>query len=124
MHATNDEKKLHMKCPFCGQESSAGEICNHCGKKMNKPADDLEIEYKEFTLSEFLEIRKKQEEPAEQGFRKTGSPLPEQRGKSPLRKQNRYEETGKNRKNLILIAVLGFAAVIIGGFFLLKLFIQ
>jgi len=124
MHAKNDEKKPHMKCPFCGQESSAGEISNHCGKKMNKPAGDVEIEYKEFTLSEFLEIRKKQEQPGEQGFRRARSSLPDQRGTSPLRKQNRHEETGKHRKYVILIAIIGFTAVIIGGFFLLKLIMQ
>jgi len=124
MHARNYEKKPHMKCPFCGQESSAAEVCNHCGKKMNKPADDVEIEYKEFTLSEFLEIRKKQEQPGEQGFRRARSSLPDQRGTSPLRKKNTYEKKEKNRKYLILIAVIGFTAVIIGGFFLLKLFIQ
>lgn len=124
MHARNDEKKPHMKCPFCGQEASAGEPCKHCGKNINKPADDLEIEYKEFTLSEFLEIRKKKDQPGGKGFRRRGAPLSDQRGTSPLRKQNTYEKTGKNRKYLIFIAVLGFAAVIIGGFFLLKLLIQ
>lgn len=124
MHATNDEKRLHMKCPFCGQETSTGEICNHCGKKMNKPSDDVEIEYKEFTLSEFLEIRKKQGQPGERGFRRRGSSLPDQRGASSPRKQNADEKTGKNRKYLILIAVIGVTAVIIGGFFLLKLIMQ
>ncbi|MDQ7787008.1 MAG: hypothetical protein RDU01_05325 [Thermodesulfovibrionales bacterium] len=110
-----------MNCPFCGQEASAGEICNHCGRKINKPADDLEIEYKEFTLSEFLEIRKKKEQPGEQGFRGKGVSLSDQRGASLRRKQSTYEKTGKTRKCLILIAVIGFVAVILGGFFLLKL---
>jgi methionyl-tRNA synthetase len=118
MHATNDEKRQQRKCPVCGQESSAGEICNNCSKKMNKPADDLEIEYKEFTLSEFLEIRKKQEQ---SGAR---SSLSDQKGEGFLRKQSTYDKTEKKRKYIILIAVIGFTAVIIGGFFLLKLLIQ
>lgn len=91
---------------------------------MNKSADDLEIEYKEFTLSEFLEIRKKQEQSGAQDFRRARSSLSEERGMGPFQKQNTYETTGKNRKYLILIAVIGFTAVLIGGFFLLKLLMQ
>ena len=124
MHALNDEKRPPMKCPFCGRESPAGELCAHCGKKMSQPADDLEVEYKEFTLSEFLEIRKKQDQPEEQHLRSRGSSVSDQKPASFLRKQSTYKKTEKNRKYLILFAVIGFSAVIIGGFFLLKLIMQ
>lgn len=88
---------------------------------MKKDGEDFEIEYKQFTLSEFLEIRKKQDQPSAQVLRSGGRSLAGQKGKGFLRMQTESEKTAKDRRRLILFAVIGFAAVIIGGFFFLKL---
>jgi len=48
-----------MKCPDCGTELHGKDRCSKCGKKIELPQKDVEVEYKEFTLSEFLEIRKR-----------------------------------------------------------------
>jgi hypothetical protein len=48
-----------MKCPHCGNESQRKDICSRCGEKMEVPEQTIEVEYKEFKVSEFMEIRKK-----------------------------------------------------------------
>ncbi len=58
-------------------------VCNRCGKKFEDPSHGIEVEYKDFKLSEFLEIRSKE--------RKDPARMPEiiQMGARP------EEETGK-----------------------------
>ena len=50
-----------MNCPYCGNELSGKDVCGRCGKKTEMPKPKVEVEYKEFKVSEFLEIRQKQE---------------------------------------------------------------
>jgi hypothetical protein len=50
-----------MKCPYCGNELSGKAVCGKCGKKTEISKPKVEVEYKEFKVSEFLEIRQKQE---------------------------------------------------------------
>jgi hypothetical protein len=49
-----------MDCPYCGSTVKDKDICLECGKKIDT-AEEVEIEYKEFKVSEFLEIRRKQD---------------------------------------------------------------
>ncbi|MCL5024665.1 MAG: hypothetical protein M1497_15125 [Nitrospirae bacterium] len=46
-----------MKCPRCGAEVKGQDVCGGCGKKFERPRGDIEVEYKDFKISEFLEIR-------------------------------------------------------------------
>lgn len=48
-----------MKCPVCGYELDEKNRCKKCGIIANKPPKNVEVEYKEFPKSEFLEIRTK-----------------------------------------------------------------
>lgn len=43
-----------MKCPGCGAELSGQEACDKCGAK---PENKIEVAYKDFRISELLEIK-------------------------------------------------------------------
>lgn len=53
------ERKQSMKCPHCGADLKQKDICGGCGRKL-EPAPEIEIEYKDFKVSEYLEIRQKE----------------------------------------------------------------
>jgi DNA-directed RNA polymerase subunit RPC12/RpoP len=59
-----------MKCTRCGTELKNKEVCPRCGGKI--ASQDVEVEYKDFKISEFLEIRRKQKKAKEGG---NGSPV-------------------------------------------------
>ena len=48
-----------MKCPECGQELKNAAKCGNCGKDISLLRNGLEVEYKEFPVSELLEIRQR-----------------------------------------------------------------
>jgi hypothetical protein len=56
-----------MKCPHCGTELESDNTCSNCGKQTKDTEKEIEVEYKEFSLSEFLEIRQKQQKNPENG---------------------------------------------------------
>ena len=37
-----------MKCPYCGAVLNGRNICGGCGKKIEIPRQEVEIEYKEY----------------------------------------------------------------------------
>jgi hypothetical protein len=127
-----------MKCPDCSAVLDGKDICGECGKKIEMPGQEVEIEYKEFKISEFLEIRKKQE-------RSHTGPVPEKtikdikntRVKSygpsgPEFRENKYTGTVKEqtdppaRNNLFLIVIMitVIAAVMAGAIYLPRFFSQ
>lgn len=46
-----------MKCTQCGAEISGKTVCGKCGMNENGHLKNIEVEYKDFKTSEFLEIR-------------------------------------------------------------------
>jgi DNA-directed RNA polymerase subunit RPC12/RpoP len=48
-----------MKCPHCGSDLKGKDLCSRCGKKI-EPVPEIEVEYKDFKVSEYLEIRQKE----------------------------------------------------------------
>lgn len=52
-----------MKCTFCGADMKGPTVCEICGKKPEDLREKLEVEYKDFKISEFLEIRAKRQGP-------------------------------------------------------------
>ncbi len=48
-----------MECSYCGADLKGKDVCSKCGRKVEK-APELEIEYKDFKVSEYLEIRRKE----------------------------------------------------------------
>ena len=45
-----------MKCPKCGEETEAGQKCGKCGKDTGA-FQEMEVEYKDFKVSELLDIK-------------------------------------------------------------------
>lgn len=48
-----------MKCPQCGFDLKGKDLCSRCGRKI-EPVPEIEVEYKDFKVSEYLEIRRKE----------------------------------------------------------------
>ncbi len=48
-----------MKCTACGADMKGLTVCEVCGKKTEGPLKKVEVEYKDFKISELLEIRPK-----------------------------------------------------------------
>jgi hypothetical protein len=48
-----------MKCPACGNKLKKAARCDNCGNDISRSRNGLEVEYKEFPVSELLEIRQK-----------------------------------------------------------------
>jgi len=122
-----------MKCPDCGTELHEKDRCSKCGKKIELPQKDVEVEYKEFTLSEFLEIRKKpdvsgsdtdistpEETKQQEAFHETASKIPLPAKGSEIKAEN--GKTEKRNKKLFpaVILFLLIAAFIITAFFIIK----
>jgi hypothetical protein len=53
-----------MKCVACGAEIGKEKVCVKCGKEAANTRDNLEVNYKDFKISEFLEIRSRRHEPS------------------------------------------------------------
>ena len=113
-----------MKCPECGKELNENHVCKNCGKKIEKPEQDIEIEYKEFKLSEFLEIRrKKNKSHIKNHNRATIKKKPKttfERVITPLRKDKDKTTIKKSSIFVVLVAILAGFLVIAGAFFLMR----
>ena len=122
-----------MKCPDCGTELHGKDICSKCGKKIELQQKDVEVEYKEFTLSEFLEIRKRPDagennaDASTPGDIKQEKAFHETAGKIPLPakvsgiKAEQANTENKDKKNFPALMLLLFVATFIAAaFFLIK----
>lgn len=111
-----------MQCPHCGNEVTGAMLCSKCGRKVIPPKRDIEVEYKEFKVSEFLEIRKSQQESRAEG---TSEPGTEQKG-GPLSQQspaNSIEKpTGRRTKRLLItfLLILIFFGLVAGAYYFLR----
>lgn len=121
-------KESLMKCPHCGNESRRKDVCSRCGKKIEVPEQAIEVEYKEFKASEFMEIRKKRQNSRrkvpekaitegagreEKDYRTAGNA-----GIAAPHVSLRLE--GRRRRFFIAVLVLLVLAVITGAYCLLK----
>ncbi|MEW6419593.1 MAG: hypothetical protein AB1480_16015 [Nitrospirota bacterium] len=130
-----------MKCPSCGNELEEKNICSRCGKKVDIPEQEWEIEYKEFKISELLEIRKKRkkshaneagetaldENKKQKYFSETISARHELNKKPKILKQEARRITHDKRKNFIIIAaivILLILSFIGGAYYFLRLLFQ
>jgi hypothetical protein len=100
-----------MKCPSCGHESEA--------KAAEVPKPEVEVEYKEFKLAEFLEIRRKQ-----------GSPEAEEEGTVSAHGEPGAKEASpggwdeKRRVAAVMALVFVVIVAIAGVFSLLRFFMK
>lgn len=126
-----------MKCPDCGTELQGKDICSKCGKKMEQPQKDVEVEYKEFTLSEFLEIRKKhdvsesdantstpEETRQQKAFHETAGKIPLPAKVSEIKAEQAKTENRDKKLFPAVILFLFIATFIAAAFFLIKFLFQ
>jgi len=126
-----------MKCLTCGKELNEKNVCPQCGKKAESSTEDIEVRYKEFPKSEYLEIHAKTlkpgadspEVPAEKDLEKPKQAdgvkiksAPSKKAKTS--KQKAQKEFTDIDKRSLLFFLAGFltAGGIIGLYFLLKSF--
>ena len=122
-----------MKCPDCGSELGENTVCSNCGMKVENHEQEIEIEYKEFPKSEFLEIRKKAKSDTETAEISVGkdskkkkrpldtAPLKSASGKQSIKKEARVTGRDINKKSLLIfLAGLLTAGIFAGIYYLLK----
>lgn len=116
-----------MKCPECGEDLSKGHLCKKNENKIKGSSQEFEVEYKEFKLSEFLEIRRrKRGNPSLKDFGK----IKKDYQKSPVNKRktsfnaDKFEGGIKGKKFLILflMSLIGLALITALIFFTRGLF--
>jgi hypothetical protein len=112
-----------MRCPHCGNEFSGATLCSKCGRRVNLPKADIEVEYKEFKVSELLEIRKSQQAvpdkgTTEPGTVKKGDPFSLQ----PPAKVTGKPAPGRGTKRLLIafLLILLFFGLIAGAYYFLR----
>ena len=116
-----------MKCPNCGAAIDEKNTCSRCGKRIDSQ-QHLEVEYKEFTLSEFLEIRKKHDamgnDPAHSS--EVTEAMSSQQRRTLINKEAgvTVQQTGSKKLFLTVTLILLIAAFITGVFFLVKFLFQ
>jgi rRNA maturation protein Nop10 len=114
-----------MKCPYCGSELSKKDVCAGCGKKTELSNPSLEVEYKEFKISEFLEIRQKPEivqtEQEPSGPTKTDYRTTKDGATGETRRAIKREKSNFFLITAIIIVIITAAA---GAWYLLRFFIK
>jgi ribosomal protein L32 len=106
-----------MECPHCGEEMRRGEECKKCGKEV-VPSNEMEVQYKEFKVSELLDIRMTSPVSTKEGM-KNHEPAPG--NKDGLHTAGQGEKEQKTRQSHILVlAIIAFLAAV-AVFYLLKL---
>jgi hypothetical protein len=112
-----------MQCPHCGNELRGEMSCSKCGRKVSPPKRDIEVEYKEFKVSEFLEIRKSQQEFRAEG---TSEPGTEQKGGlfslQPPARMTGKPTPGRGTKRLLIafLLILIFFGIVAGAYYFLR----
>jgi len=116
-----------MQCPHCGNELSGAMLCSKCGRKVSPPRRDIEVEYKEFKVSELLEIRKAQQASraagmGESGTVQKGGPVSLQ----PTANMTGKPTPGKGTKRLLIAFLIIFMifGVMAGAYYLLRFLFQ
>jgi len=109
-----------MKCPRCNADISTQKKCSKCGFIVAGNRDELEVEYKDFKISELLEIRHKKQTTPPVAETKI---FLEQPGEGAIKKElpANHSREAKKRSLPILTVVILILALIIGGLFLVRL---
>lgn len=115
-----------MKCPHCGNESKRKDVCSRCGEKMEMPEQTIEVEYKEFKVSEFMEIRKRRQNSGkgtEKALTEGAGTEEDDRtaGNAGIPATHvSLRQKGKRRMFFIAVLLLVVLAVISGAYYLLR----
>jgi hypothetical protein len=108
--------KYFMECPCCGEEITTGNKCKKCGKG-NLPSKEMEVQYKEFKVSELLEIRMPSPAPQGEGM-KNPEPAPASEDGS-IRTGKAEEKPAAKKSHIFMFAIIALLAAL-AGFCLLK----
>ena len=103
-----------MKCPHCGEEIPGGNECKKCGKRI-LASKEMEVQYKEFKVSELLDIRMPSSGLHIEG---TGNPEPAPVNEDGPNSQAKKEPAAK-KTHIFTYSVIAILAAI-AAFFLLK----
>ena len=111
-----------MKCPRCNADMTEQGKCSACGFTVADNRKELEVEYKDFKTSELLEIRQKRHAAPSGEETKI---FREPSGGKDMKRESTSEPSLKDTKSFFpIFAVIGLVlALIIGGFFLVRLLI-
>jgi uncharacterized membrane protein YvbJ len=114
-----------MKCPNCGNDMDAKDVCDKCGKKAEVEKPEVEIEYKEFKLSEFLEIRKKQKvSGGQEEFLEAGTKIFEGKMRQSAEETESTAKEEKRSVSAMVLIILVIIATIACIFYLLRHFLK
>jgi len=108
--------KYFMECPRCGEEITDGTECKKC-RKGAVPPKEMEIQYKEFKISELLDIRMTSHISSGEEIKKSEF-VPEKGDGS-----NRAARASKepyDKKTLLVVTVVISLLAVIAGFYLLR----
>ena len=106
-----------MKCPHCGKETKGERVCGQCGKGLLSPGG-MEVRYKDFKVTELLDIKMPGQVPPQKEDGKTDE------GRDAMKELPAGEKpVGGRGSRFALAAVLIFLAAA-AGFFLLKLLMK
>jgi len=105
-----------VKCPHCGKETKVGKACDNCGRDL-APSQGVEVQYKDFKVSELLDIKVGQQSPAGNRVEKEG-PGHEMDGAIKKNPASGKQAAGNKRLGLVITAVIVILAAI--AFFLVK----
>ncbi len=61
-----------VNCPHCGKVTTGGKTCDSCGRDLT-PSQGVEVQYKDFKVSELLDIKVGQQFPEDKGGIRKGS---------------------------------------------------
>lgn len=106
-----------MKCPHCGKETKGEKACEHCGKAL-LPSRGMEVQYKDFKVSELLDIRMPGQAPAPRENAETN----ERRGTSTESSAGTKKPQKKGSRFALTAVIIFLAAA--AGFILLKLLLK
>lgn len=105
-----------MRCPHCGKETSPGKTCGICGKAL--PQKEVEVEYKEFRISEMLDIRMAKGGGAGRPARRAEGPSGRAAGTG---KASQKDSSGRRRTSAVVITtIILIILAAIAGIYLYK----
>jgi hypothetical protein len=103
-----------MKCPRCGEETSPGKTCEGCGEVLPVPKE-VEVEYKEFRISELLDIKMSERAGADRS--ETGDEHPGWRDTEPPAVYPAKTEAGRRKSLVVIMTFVVFVIAAIAGLY-------
>lgn len=102
-----------MECPHCEEEITTGNKCKKCGKE-TLPSKEMEVQYKEFKVSELLDIRMPSPALHGEGM-KNPEPEPEPAtGDGANRTGKAKEEPAARKSHIFMFAIIALLVVLAG----------